>query len=87
MFSQIYDAMTRGPRDRAGVPPERRQETALEFGYSFSGSLGVVLVMPGQLSLFEGKFDRTLDAINQMFEIQDDDHLRDAARNIGRAAI
>ncbi len=41
--------------------------------------LGVVLVMPGHLFLFEGKFDRTLDAINQIFEIEDNDSLRDAA--------
>jgi len=87
MFSQVHDAIIRGGRDRAGVPPERRQETTLEFGYSFSGSLGVVLVMPGQLSLFEGKFDRTLDAINQVFEIEDNDGLRDAAHKLGRAAI
>jgi hypothetical protein len=87
MFSHIYDALIRGPRSRAGLPPERRQETTLEFGYTFSGSLGVVLVMPGQMSLFEAKFDRVLDTINLVFDIQDDEGLRNEAKKIGRAAI
>ncbi len=86
-FSFIYDAKIHGGRLLANIPPERRQETNLQFGYSFSGSLGIVLVAPGQLSLFEGKFDSTLAALNQIFDVSDDDEIRGAARSLGRAAI
>src|SRR5262245_30832599 len=44
LFSQIYDAKKNGPRSRAVVDKEVMDESALEFAYSYSGSLGVVLV-------------------------------------------
>ena len=87
MFAHVYDAHAHGPRQRAGIPPERRQEAALEFGYSFAGSLGVVLLAPGQLNLFDSKFDIVIQIINQIFDVRDDDELRDAAQRIGKAAV
>ena len=88
MFTFVYDAIEDAPKNIARLPRDRRSETALEFGYTFAGSLGVVLVAPGQLSLFGGgKFDDALDAINAMFDISAEDGMRDAARRLGKAAI
>jgi hypothetical protein len=88
VFSVVFDATADTPKQKARLSKDRYQETALEFGYSFAGSLGVVLIAPGQLSLFgEGKFDRTLDTINSVFDIRDDDELRDTTRRIGKAGM
>jgi hypothetical protein len=88
VFSFVYDALADGPKQTARLSRARHEETALEFGYSFEGSLGIVLIAPGQVSLFgEGKFDGTLDAINGVFDTSSEDALRDKVRALGRASI
>lgn len=88
VFTFVYDALASSPKQIARLAQDRYDETALEFGYSFEGSLGVVLVAPGGRSLFgSSKFDDALDAINAIFDISDENELRDAAVRIGRASV
>src|SRR6516165_2221990 len=47
LFSQIYDAKRNGAKTRAVIGKDALQESALEFGYSYAGSLGMVLLRPG----------------------------------------
>lgn len=83
--SFVYHAVMGQPRLKLGAM--MRRETELLFGYSFAGSLGVVLLAPSERGLFYSKFDDVVRTINQVFEIQDNSELRDAARTIGPAAI
>jgi hypothetical protein len=85
--SYVYEAVTGTPRKRAGLTREARRETEMLFGYSYAGSLGVVLLAPSQKGLFSTKFDDVVKTIGQVFEIENNDELRDAARTIGPAAI
>ena len=85
--SYVYEAITGKPRKRAGLTRDARRETAMQFGYSYAGSLGVVLLAPSQKGLFSTKFDDVVKTINQVFEIQNNDELRDAAKVMGPAAI
>jgi hypothetical protein len=86
-ISYVYEAIMGTPRRRAGLTREARRESEMLFGYSYAGSLGVVLLAPSQKGLFTTKFDDVVKTINQVFEIENNDELRHAARAIGPAAI
>jgi hypothetical protein len=85
--SFVYDAVTGRPKQRARMADRSRQESEMLFGYSYAGSLGVVLLAPSQRGLFITKFDDVVKTINQVFDIKNNDELRDAAKTIGSAAI
>lgn len=87
VFSYIYDALISGPKQRARLSRGVSDETAMQFGYSFAGSLGVVLIAPSSMSLFGGKFEPSVQALFDLFEVSDDDEVKDAAKILGRAAI
>jgi hypothetical protein len=83
----IYEAVTGQPRLRAGLSKATKRDSELLFGYSYAGSLGVVLLAPSSRGLFLTKFDDVIETINDIFSINDNHELRDAARKIGPAAI
>lgn len=88
LFSQIYDAKRNGKtRSKAQINPEAFQESVLEFGYSYSGSLGVVLFRPGSRDLISGKFDESIDALYQCLDIRDQDDVRTVAQALGNAVV
>lgn len=85
--SYIYEAVTGQPRIRAGLTRAAKKDSELLFGYSYAGSLGVVLLAPSSRGLFVTKFDDVVQTINEVFDIRDNHELRDAARKIGPAAV
>jgi hypothetical protein len=88
VFTFVYDALVDSPKNIARLSRDRYDETAFGFGYTFAGSLGVLLIAPGSLSLFgEGRFDKTLDEINAVFDVTHESGLREAAKRIGKAGI
>jgi hypothetical protein len=86
-ISHVYDAITGQPKTRARITPEKMRESQLLFGYSYAGSLGVILLAPSERGMFFSKFDDVVKTINEIFDIQDNFELRDAAKAIGPAAI
>ncbi len=85
--SYIYEAVTGQPRVRAGLTRAAKQDSELLFGYSYAGSLGMVLLAPSSRGLFVTKFDDVIQTINSIFDIADNYELRDAAKKIGPAAV
>ncbi len=85
--SYVYAAVTGQPRVRANLSKADKRDSELLFGYSYAGSLGVVLLAPSQRGLFVTKFDDVVKTINEVFDISNNDELRDAARKIGPAAV
>ncbi len=85
--SYIYEAVTGQPRRRAGLTRAAKKDSELLFGYSYAGSLGVVLLAPSSRGLFATKFDDVVQTINDVFDINDNLELRDAAKKIGPAAV
>ena len=55
LFSQIYDSIKNGKKSKAQIAPEAQRESMMDFAYTYSGSLGVVLLARGDRDFFEGK--------------------------------
>jgi hypothetical protein len=85
--SYVYEAVSGRPKKRATLTREARRETELLFGYSFAGSLGVVLLAPSERGFFTTKFDAVVKTINEVFDVENNDELRDLARIVGPAAV
>ena len=52
LVTVVYDAhKTSVPKERAKVAPNIKSETSFNFGYTFSGSLGIVLTIPNARTL------------------------------------
>lgn len=87
LFSQIFDALRNGPKERATLGREALEESSMEFAYSYSGSLGVVLLVPTERCLFSGKLDESIDALFQVLNIDSQSTVRDVARTLGRPVV
>lgn len=87
VFSQVYDALKNGPKKRALIGKEAEAESSLEFAYSYSGSLGVVLLAPSQRDFFSGQLDTSIDALFQVIEITNTFEVRDLAKSLGEAVV
>ncbi|MBB5047117.1 hypothetical protein HNR60_001869 [Rhodopseudomonas rhenobacensis] len=87
LFSQIYDAKRNGIKSNMAIGNNAWEESILEFGYSYSGSLGVVLLRQGSRDLLSGTFDDSIDALYQVMGIHDQNDVRDVAKNLGNAVV
>jgi hypothetical protein len=88
LFSQIYDAQKRGGgKTRARLAENIVEETQFDFGFSYPGSLGVVLLAQGESGFFVGKYDFTIDAFMEIPTIKDEDGIRDMSHSLGEAVV
>lgn len=88
LFAQIFDAKAQGVlRRRAIISGEIVSQTGFYFAYSYPGSLGVVLTLQDQPTLFGGKFEESIAAFQQVMGIEDEDDVRDIARTLGDAVV
>jgi hypothetical protein len=85
----IYDAIKTGQRkERATWSADVAQETSLNFGYSFSGSLGFVFTVPNErLLLVDSILDMTFRTLFEMVKANSSDDLASYARGLGVAPI
>lgn len=87
VITAICDSLVHGPKTRGSFSEEISQATALQFSYTFPGSVGFVLSIENERNLFSGKLDDTIDAFRQIIEIDHPDAAKDASRTLGLAAI
>lgn len=87
LFSQIYDSVKNGPKSRASLGKEAEIESTLEFAYTYSGSLGVVLLAGNDRTFFEGKLDKPIESLYRIMEIGGVSDVRDVAHSMGRAVV
>lgn len=87
VFTVVYAALMTGPRKTSNVGRELAARSTLAFGYTYAGSLGIVLTAEGGKTLFDGQFDATVKALSQAIDITSQDNVRDAAQKLGPAAI
>ncbi len=87
--SYVYAAVGKGgaAKSKSRLGRDDRVESELLFGYSYAGSLGVVLLAPSERGLFFTRFDDVVRTIGEVFDIHESHELRDAARKIGTPAI
>jgi hypothetical protein len=87
LFTQIYDAFKNGPKPYATYGQEAFNESVLELAYTYSGSLGVVLLAPSEREFFSGSLDKSIEALFQVIDIDSRDTVRDVAKNLGNAVV
>src|SRR5258706_520721 len=85
----IYDAIKTGQRkERASWGADVSQETALNFGYSYSGSLGFVFTIPNErLLLVDSTLDMAFRTLFEMAGASSSDELARHAKRLGVAPI
>ena len=87
VFSQVYDSLRNGIKRNARIGNEAWRESVLQIGFTYSGSFGTVLMAPSKRDFFEGSFDRTVEAVDQLLNIADEHDVRDVAKTLGEAVI
>jgi hypothetical protein len=87
LFSLIYAALLEGAKNTSHLSFPMRMQTQLEFGYTYSGSLGMVLLVPSARDFFSTKFDNAIAAFEQLVFISHPDEVLDLSRTLGRAIV
>lgn len=88
LFSLTFDALDKGiAKNTSHLGEAVRRQTEFEFGYSYAGSLGIVLLVPSSRDLISTKFDESIAAIDQLLSIADADEVIDVSHRLGRAVI
>jgi hypothetical protein len=89
LVSTVYDAIkTAVPKIRARISAEIAAETEFRFGYTFPGSVGVVLTIPNQrLLIGESYLDESLRVISEMARVHDSPEVLKYAKRLGPASI
>jgi hypothetical protein len=83
-FSELH-FLLQGPSHGT---PDVAQETALNFGYSYPGSLGVAMTVPSGSNLFaEGKFDEVVSTVVEVMRLHDEREVRGVAEKYGIAVV
>lgn len=87
-FSLTYDALKNGRKQRATISPEVEAATAFDFGYAFSGSVGVVLTLENErLLLGETLLDETIGVVFEMAKATTSEEIAVFAKRIGPPPI
>ncbi len=70
-LTTIFDAIRTGPKEKARPSADIIQQTTLDFGYGFAGSLGLVFTIPNErLLIGESDLDHAIDAMFRMLHSQ-----------------
>lgn len=67
--SVVYDAVKHGPKRKTKLPVDVVAESSFSFGYSYTGSLGIVMTVPNDHLLLEDMPTALDDAINGVLEM------------------
>lgn len=87
LFTQIYDAKKNGPKQRAIFGGEAQEESLLELAYTYSGSLGTVLLARSERNLFEGSLDSSMQTLLDVTEIATRDEVKSVAEELGNGVV
>jgi len=87
LFTQIYDAFKNGPKPYATYGQDAFNESLMDLAYTYSGSLGVVLLAQSQKDFFSGNLDKSIEALFQVIDIDSHDAVRDVAKTLGNAVV
>lgn len=89
LITVVYDAIKSSvPKIRTRVSAESRLETALNFGYSYPGSVGLVLTIPNErLLIGESNLDKAVEAIFALAKATEPSKILEFAKQLGPASI
>jgi hypothetical protein len=87
LFSTVYSAIKDGPKKRAAITPDVAEASAFRFGYSFSGSVGIVLTLDNEQLLFTSTLDEAMDKVLELAQSRHPEQVLIASRTLGQPAI
>jgi hypothetical protein len=88
LFTTVYDAVKTGPKQRAKFSAEVESESALHWGYTFVGSVGVVLTIPNERLLVEDtSLDQAVSQFTELVKSDSSEHIARASKTLGRATV
>lgn len=87
-ISTIYDALKNGIKQRGRLSAEIIQKSSFDFGYTFAGSLGVVLTIPNDREMFEDTdLDRAVETFFAGTKLQSTEDIRRFSQQIGIPSV
>lgn len=86
-FSVVYDAMRRGPRVKASLSAEVKEESEFQFGYAFSGSVGIVLKLSNKQMLVESALDQSMESLFGLASASSTNEVVEKSRTLGAAVV
>lgn len=88
LFTTVYDATKNGPKHKAKFSADVMTESALQWGYTFVGSIGVVLTVPNERLLLEQtELDKAVEAFTHLVQSTSSEHIAEASKTLGRASV
>jgi hypothetical protein len=88
LFTTAYDAIKTGPKKKSAVRPEAVKESSLGFGYSFAGSVGVVMTLANsQILPYETPLDATMEAVFSLAQAQTEQEVLLSSAALGGPTI
>lgn len=86
-FSLVYDGLVNGPKVRARLSPEICDRTTLDFGFTYSGSVGIALTVPRQRLLFDTHLEQAMKMTTEMLQAENSEQIHHFAEKVGPASI
>lgn len=88
MYTLAYDAVKNGVKQIARLTDETVQESSFDFGYTFSGSLGVTLTFENRkVDLFASYMDEAMSKVFEMFHAENISSLEKIGAELGTPVI
>ncbi len=88
MFTTVYDALERGAKKKTAKNSDKAiADTTLGFAYSFPGSVGVMMTLPNDRTLFGAKLDEAMEKTFQLIRASESDELQSLTEEVGLPAI
>ncbi len=88
LISTVYAALRYGPKERARLSQDVLENTELPFGYSFAGSLGVVMTVPNdRLLLGETILDEAMSTVFDMAKSETPGAVAAFAQRLGPSVV
>jgi hypothetical protein len=87
-ISVLYDAIVNGPKTKGRYGADVEYATRFNFGYCYSGSVGIVLTIPADRSMFDDSIlDESFKAFSMVAKAQDRDTVKELKEKFGLASI
>lgn len=87
LITLVYDAITDRPKQRASHDALLLEKTRFDFGFSYSGSLGVALVIQHDRPLFDSYLDQAVAGVFEIIKSDSSTQIHDAALRYGRPTV
>lgn len=89
LYSLVYDAIKTGPKRRSRkLPQDVIDETSFSFGYTFSGSVGIVLTFDNpKVELFGTALDESMQAVASLASAKSSGDVLECGRMLGVPAV